>query len=258
VPHEFNGEQYKNASLHQKEWGNKIISELQFKGNERILDLGCGDGALTALLAASVPRGSVLGIDASHGMIDAALNHRLPNLAFQLKDINLLDYEDEFDLVFSNASLHWVKNHQALLDRTCSSLKKGGLLRLNFAAAGNCATFFKIVTAAMEIPRYRRYFLNFEWPWYMPEIEEYQTLMNKLPYREVKVWGENADRYFPDADSITKWIDQPSLVPFVAILQPPSRGFFRDLVVHKMLEATKQADGTYFEKFRRINVSARK
>ena len=231
---------------------------MQFRGNERILDLGCGDGALTALLAARVPQGSVLGIDASQSMIDAALNHRLPNLAFQLKDINNLDYEDEFDLVFSNASLHWVKNHQALLHRTYISLKKGGLLRLNFAAAGNCATFTKIVKATMEIPQYGRYFLNFEWPWYMPETEEYQTLMKKLPYREVKVWGENADRYFPDADSITKWIDQPSLVPFKAILQPPGRGFFRDLVVQKMLVATKQADGTYFEIFRRINVSARK
>jgi trans-aconitate methyltransferase len=226
--------------------------------NERILDLGCGDGALSALLAARVPQGSVLGIDASQGMIVAALNHRLPNLAFQLKDINNLDYEDEFDLVFSNASLHWVKNRKALLYRTYISLKKGGFLRLNFAAAGNCATFLKIVKAAMETPQYRSYFLNFEWPWYMPEIEEYQTLMNKLPYREVKVWGENADRYFPDADSITKWIDQPSLVPFKAILQPPSRGFFRDLVVQKVLQATKQADGTYFEIFRRINVSARK
>jgi trans-aconitate methyltransferase len=74
----------------------------------------------------------------------------------------------------------------------------------------------------------------------------------------VEVWGENADRYFPDADRITKWIDQPSLVPFKAVLQPPSRGFFRDLVVQKMPEATRQADGTYFEIFRRINVSARK
>jgi trans-aconitate 2-methyltransferase len=258
VPHEFNGEQYKNSSVHQKEWGNQIISELQLKGNERILDLGCGDGALTALLAARVPQGSVLGIDASQGMIDAALNHRLPNLVFQLKDINNLNYEDEFDLVFSNASLHWVKNHQALLHRTYISSKKGGVLRLNFAAAGNCATFIKIVKAAMEIPQYRRYFLNFEWPWYMPEIEEYKTLMKKTAFREVKVWGENADRYFPDAASFTKWIDQPSLVPFKAILQPPGRDFFRDLVVKKMLDATKQADGTYFEIFRRINVSARK
>ena len=183
MSHKFNGEEYKNASLHQKEWGSQIISELLFKGNERILDLGCGDGALAALLAARVRQDSVLGIDASQSMIKAALNHRLPNLAFQLKDINNLDYEEEFDLVFSNASIHWVKNHQALLRRTYISLKKSGLLRLNFAAAGNCATFIKIVQAAMEIPQYRRYFLDFEWPWYVPEIEEYQTLMKKLPYR---------------------------------------------------------------------------
>ncbi len=258
MPYEFDGEKYRYASVHQKEWGNRIISELQLKGNERVLDLGCGDGALTALLAARVPRGSVLGIDASQGMIDAALNHRSPNITFQLKDINELDYEDRFDLVFSNASLHWIKNHQALLYRTYVSLKKGGFLRFNFAAAGNCATFFNIVKKVMEMPEYRRSFQNFEWPWYMPEIKEYQTLMKTLPYHVVKVWGENADRYFPDADSIVKWIDQPSLAPFKAILQPSSRGFFRDLVVQKMLEATKQADGTYFEIFRRINVSARR
>jgi ubiquinone/menaquinone biosynthesis C-methylase UbiE len=72
VPHEFNGEEYKNASLHQKEWGSQIISELQLKDNERILDLGCGDGALAARLAARVPQGPVLGIDAPKGMIDEA------------------------------------------------------------------------------------------------------------------------------------------------------------------------------------------
>lgn len=258
MPYEFNGDEYRDASLHQKEWGSQIISELRLEGNETVLDLGCGDGALTTLLAARVPHGSVLGIDGSQGMIDAASNHRLPNLAFELKDINDLDYEDEFDLIFSNASLHWVKNHDALLRRTYVGLKNGGLLRLNFAAAGNCPTFFKIVKEAMGIPQYRRYFQDFEWPWYMPEIEEYQALIKRLPYREAKVWGENADRYFPNADSIVKWIDQPSLVPFMAVLRPPTSSFFRDLVVQKMLKATKEADGTYFEIFRRINVSARK
>lgn len=258
MPHEFNGDEYKKASTHQKEWGNKIISELTLNGNERILDLGCGDGALTAQLAARVPRGSVLGIDASQNMIDSALQYTMPNLAFQLKDINSLDYKEEFDLIFSNAALHWVKNHPALLSNSYKSLKKGGELRFNFAGDGNCSTFFKVVRAAMEIPQYRRYFLNFEWPWYMPVCQEYETMVKKLPFVEARVWSENADRYFPDVDSITKWIDQPSLVPFKAILQPPGRGVFRDWVVQRMLESTRQADGSYFETFRRINVFARR
>lgn len=62
---EFDGEKYKNASSHQKEWGTRIISELTFTGAETILDLGCGDGRLTKQLADLVPEGKVLGIDAS-------------------------------------------------------------------------------------------------------------------------------------------------------------------------------------------------
>jgi trans-aconitate 2-methyltransferase len=70
--HEFDGEQYKKASTHQKEWGNRIIEELDLKGGEFVLDLGCGDGVLTKQLSSLVPKGSVLGIDASKGMIREA------------------------------------------------------------------------------------------------------------------------------------------------------------------------------------------
>ena len=256
MPFEFSGEEYKKASVHQKEWGGQIISGLLLNGNENILDLGCGDGVLTAQLAAKVPRGSVLGIDASPSMIKAAAQIYAPNLTFRLKDINDLDFEGEFNLIFSNATLHWVHNHSAFLTSAYRGLKKGGLLRVNFAADGNCSTFIRIVKSAMQIAEYRPYFLNFTWPWYMPALKEYEKLVKELPYREVKVWAENSDRYFPDAESITRWIDQPSLVPFKAMLQPPDREHFRDWVVQKILEAAKQLDGTYFETFRRINVSA--
>ncbi len=69
---EFDGEKYKKASRHQKEWGNKLISSLQLKGDETILDLGCGDGILIEQLSLLVPNGYVLGIDAFAGMIKTA------------------------------------------------------------------------------------------------------------------------------------------------------------------------------------------
>jgi len=65
-----------------------------------------------------------------------------------------------------------------------------------------------------------------------------------------------ADRYFPDAESITLWIENPSLVPFLEHLPAAESGPFRDLVVDAMLRATRQPDGTYFETFRRINLLA--
>ena len=72
MTYEFDGRKYEKASAHQKEWGERLITELSLQGDEQILDLGCGDGKLTAQLAELVPEGSVLGIDASRGMIEVA------------------------------------------------------------------------------------------------------------------------------------------------------------------------------------------
>lgn len=70
---QFDGEKYKRASRHQKEWGNKLISEININGNEVILDLGCGDGVLTEQLSTLVPDGKVIGGDSSIGMIEKHL-----------------------------------------------------------------------------------------------------------------------------------------------------------------------------------------
>ena len=102
---EFDGEKYKQSSKHQKEWGNRLISELKIKGNEAILDLGCGDGVLTEELSMLVPHGKVIGIDASIGMINTAKKLERDNLIFICMDINDMDFVNQFDLVFSNVFL---------------------------------------------------------------------------------------------------------------------------------------------------------
>jgi trans-aconitate 2-methyltransferase len=258
MPYEFNGEAYRKSSAHQKEWGKGIIAEFDFRGDEHILDLGCGDGALTAQLAEMVPGGFVLGIDSSRGMIDAAGTHRANNLEFRLQDIDRLEYGEEFDLVFSNATLHWVKDHAALLENCFRCLNKGGSLRFNFAGEGNCSHFFKVAKEALTLPEYANLFETFTWPWYMPGLEEYAALVKRSPFLEARVWGENADRYFPDKETILRWVDQPSLVPFLGHLPESARPGFRDYVAQHMIEETLQADGRCFETFRRVNLAARK
>ena len=101
MTHEFDGKKYEKASAHQKEWGAKLIAEFGMKGTERVLDLGCGDGTLTVQIAERLPQGEVVGIDASQGMIDAALPKTQQNLQFLLMDINELDFVERFDIVFS-------------------------------------------------------------------------------------------------------------------------------------------------------------
>ena len=258
MPHESDVRKFERLSTHQKQWGRRLIAELSLKGNERILDLGCGDGMLTAQLAALVPKGSVLGIDASRRMIETARTHQKPNLSFIVRDINDLDDIEAYDVVFSNATLHWIHDHHALIARVCKALAPEGALRFNFGGEGNCVHFLKIIREAMARPEFSRHFAAFSWPWFMPSVESYLGFISEHAFREARVWGENADRYFATEELLTGWVDQPSLVPFMGSIDPANRPRFREYVLRRMIEETRQPDGRFFETFRRINVFARK
>lgn len=256
---EFDGEKYKQASEQQKAWGRKLIAELQFGGDERILDLGCGDGVLTAELAKYVPDGFALGIDASESMIETANKYNAgTNLRFELLDINAIDFESEFDLVFSNATLHWIKDHKKLLKNVFKALKDKGSARFQFAGDGNCSNLIRILKEVISAEDYVDYFSEFDWPWYMPALDDYRALLDEVAFTEKRVWSENGDKHFESAEAMIKWIDQPSLVPFLGYIAEKDRRRFRDAVVERMIKETLQSDGTYFETFRRINVLVKK
>ncbi|MCD4669479.1 MAG: methyltransferase domain-containing protein [Actinomycetia bacterium] len=255
---EFDGEKYKKSSTHQKEWGNKIIAGLNLEGGERALDLGCGDGTLTRKIYSLLPRGSVVGIDASDGMINTTKSLESENLSFYRLDINEMNYFEEFDLIFSNATLHWIKDHKKLLSNCYKALKSGGYIRFNFAGDGNCSNFYKVIKEVMSEERYRQFFKKFEWPWYMPDPGDYKNLLSGCEFKEIKIWKENADRYFNNKDEMIGWIDQPSIVPFLGLIDDENKITFRNEVVEKMVKETIQSDGKCFETFRRINVFAEK
>jgi len=257
-PVEFDGQRYRQTSAHQKEWGSRLISELALRGDESILDIGCGDGILTAQLADRVHRGNVTGIDASVGMIETARTNQRPNLSFVRLDINATEYSAAFDLVFSNATLHWIKDHTKLLRLLHCSLKDGGALRVNFAADGNCQTWFRVARELIASDEFSGEFAGFDWPWFMPAVDDYQRLLADSPFTDFKVWGENADRYFPNGEAMLGWLDHPSIVPFKRHLNANLADRFHKLAAVRMIELTRQSDGTCFETFRRINVSARK
>jgi len=254
---DFDGEKYKAASKHQKEWGERLIKDLNLKGAEKIIDLGCGDGFLTKRMSDLVPTGSVLGIDSSASMIETAKKVETLNLRFQQLGIYDLDFEDEFDVAFSNAALHWVKDHDRMLENVRRALRPGGLVRFNFAGDGNCSNFFAVVREVMAMPRYQADFDAMEWPWYMPSVRDYEALVGRHLFSEWSVWMENADRLFSE-DEIVRWIDQPSIVPFLAMVKIDNKKAFRDEVVNRMLQKTRTLDGRYFEIFRRLNLRAKK
>lgn len=254
--HEFDGEKYKKASKHQKEWGNAIISQLKLSGSEFILDLGCGDGILTKQLSELVPNGKVVGIDGSEGMIKTAKMDISNNLIFEKMDIDNMAFENEFDFIFSNAALHWIKDHKKLIKNCYKALRQNGFIRFNFAGDGNCSNFFTIIKKVINYEKYKVYFKNFEWPWYMPSVNEYNKKIAESNFSDIDIWEENADRYFNDQDEMIKWIEQPSIVPFIKLVDEQLKNEFQNEIIRLMIEKTKQKDGKCFETFRRINVYA--
>ena len=256
--HEFDGKKYRKASLHQKEWGTKIISEFKLHGNESILDLGCGDGTLTSLLSELVPKGKVIGIDASDGMISTAKEIETKKLVFKKMDIDEINFDEEFDLIFSNATLHWVKDHKKLLANCFKALKKNGSIRFNFAGEGNGSNFNNVIKETISHEKFKKYFVHLEWPWFMPSISEYKTLVTDCDFKNIEIWDENADRYFANENELIQWIEQPAIVPFLKLVANEDKDFFRSDVINKMIERTRQSDGRCFETFRRINVKATK
>ena len=258
MAHEFDGQKYQEAATHQHEWGKRLVHELQLDGTESVLDLGCGDGSVTELIADIVPSGEVLGIDASQGMLDAARLKERRNLRFARMDIDGMCLDHRFDVIFSNATLHWLKNHRKLMPSIMAALKPGGMIRLNFAGAGNCTNFFRAVRQVMKAPAFARHFEKFEWPWYMPTLDEYRPIVIEAGFLDVEVWTENADRVFPTQEAIAGWIDQPCIVPFLSPLPNEAKKPFRDATVYKTLELARHSSGGYSETFRRINVLARR
>lgn len=258
MTYEFDGNHYEKASLHQTSWGERMVALLPLKGTERILDIGCGDGRVTQKIAVRVPGGEVVGVDASKGMISAARKHETDTLRFEVLEVNGISFHQQFDVVFSHAALHWVRDHRLLLHKVYQALRPGGYARLNFAGNGTCPTLIKVIREVMTHEAYAQYFKEFVWPWYMPTAREYQKVVSQSPFKDVEVWVEHKKRLFPSAAPLTRWIDQPCLVPFLAVISEKDKQDFRDTVIDRMLRGTRQTDGGFLELFSRIEVLARK
>lgn len=134
--------------------------------------------------------------------------------------------------------------------------KAGGSIHWNFAEYGICASFYDVVRTEMKKPQYAPFFHDFIWPWFMPSKEQYEALIKPFGFSEAVIAEENRDRYFSDSDEMTGWIDQPSIVPFIKCIPDELKEAFRQDVIQAMIERTRQKDGTCFETFRRINVTA--
>ena len=161
-----------------------LVELLSAQPGERILDLGCGTGALTADIAATAAE--TVGVDRSAEMVDQA-RRKFPTLRFEVRDAGQLTFFNEFDAVFSNAALHWIPDAEPVVAGISRALKKGGRFVAEFGGKGNV----RIVIAALEAALAELHIsANGANPWYYPSVAEYSALLEKhnLEVREAALF----------------------------------------------------------------------
>jgi len=153
--------------------GAALVELLSPKKGEHILDIGCGTGHLSAKIAASGAQ--VTGIDTSPEMIAQACSAH-PSIHFEVADARKLKYRDEFDAVFSNATLHWVTEPEAAVVSVANALRREGRFVAEFGGKGNVAGLVSAVTRAWKNLRLPEPLPD---PWYYPSLVEYASLLEK-------------------------------------------------------------------------------
>lgn len=188
---EWNASQYSQISQMQSVQADKRLAHLTLAGNERILDVGCGDGKVTARIARRVPTGSVLGVDPSREMVRFATATfgpaEYPNLRFEVADARTLPYRDEFDLVVSFNALHWVPDQRPALESIRQALKPGGQTLLQFVPQGRRACVEDVIEETRHSPRWAPYFGDFPKPFFHPTPEEYARLAKQCGLQVVRI-----------------------------------------------------------------------
>src|SRR5688572_30790702 len=162
---EWKASEYHRESGLQQAMADEQLGRLTLDGGERVLDVGCGDGKITAQIAARVPRGSAVGVDPSRDMIAFAAGRFgppvHPNLRFEVADARRLPYRDEFDLVVSFNALHWVPEQDAALASIRAALKPGGRALLRLVPAGPRESLEAVIEEVRQRPRWAGNFAGF-------------------------------------------------------------------------------------------------
>lgn len=196
---EWNAAEYEHISALQKVMADEALGLLDLKGSERVLDVGCGDGKITAEIAARVPRGSVLGIDPSAKMITFAQSHwatsQYPNLQFLVGDARHMSFHEEFDLVVSFNALHWVIEQDEALRSIRAAMRTGAAAQLRLVPAGSRKSLEDVIRETRQSPEWASYFPGFHPPYLHLEPKTYAAMAEKigLKVERVKVTDKTWD-----------------------------------------------------------------
>jgi trans-aconitate 2-methyltransferase len=183
---------YDRVADPQEEWGIRVLERLELDGDETVLDAGCGSGRLTRRLVERLPEGRVIGVDTSPAMLERARQSLGDRVELHLLSLLDLDLDREVDAVFSNATFHWVIDHERLFARLHAALKPGGVLEAQCGGQGNVAEVENALLNLEGDERFAPYLRTLPSPWYFASVGDTEARLERAGFDSVRCWIENA------------------------------------------------------------------
>jgi len=187
----------------QTVWAKELIEKIGINGDESILDVGCGDGKITDYLSA-LTQGKVVGVDLNADMI-AFAQATFERAIFMQMDAQKLEFEERFDIVFSNAALHWVSNHEAVVSGIYRALKPGGKAILQMGGYGNAHEIFDALESVVS--EFLEYFDGFVSPYTFCSDSTYEQLLENAGFSRYRAELIPKDMIHTDTVAFRGWLE---------------------------------------------------
>jgi trans-aconitate 2-methyltransferase len=253
---EWDAAGYEELSSPQTRWGAAVLERLDLRGDETALDAGCGTGRVTELLLEKLPEGSVLAVDGSEAMVEAARRRFAgePRVRVERQDLLSLEVAEPVNLVFSTATFHWIKDHERLFASLAKALKPGGRLVAQCGGEGNIARATRATREVMGRERFRPYFGSWEDDKNYADAQATRARLEMAGFEEVETWLHDEAAAFESVDELARFLATVVLGGHLERLPAGEREPFAAAVA----EEITAADGSPLLDYVRLNIDARR
>lgn len=187
---EWDAATYQRISVPHEEWAEAVLERLPLRGEETVLDAGCGTGRVTRMLVERLPEGRVIAVDGSAAMVEKVREVLRPQDEALVADLSALELERPVDAIVSSAVFHWINDHDELFRRMRACLKPGGRLAAQCGGAGNIDGFRRAGKAVTEREPYAPHFEDFGDLWFYAGAEETEARLRAAGFEQIRCWLE--------------------------------------------------------------------
>ena len=224
---------YHRLAAPQEEWAREVLKRTDLNGDETVLDAGCGSGRVTQLLLERLPNGRVIGVDGSQSMVKEAqanLSQWSDRLELIAGDLLELELDEPVDVVFSNATFHWIADHDLLFRRLRASLEPGGALVAQCGGEGNVTGYCEAIERAALRPEFAPAFVHWPTPWNFAGPERTEERLGAASFDQIRCWLEEK---VVEPENPRDFVAVVGLAAHHGRLEPGQRDAFTDAVIEE-------------------------